>query len=109
MKDLELILKGWVFVSVDARGRSGGLFPGWRSQKFLLLNAWDMPSCLCVVMHSIELQLDLTFINMYGPYLARESFWNNLWGMDCFTSPYLVFGGDLNFSLGMSEIWEDNS
>ena len=25
--------------------------------------------------------------------------------MECFLSPYLVFGGDLNFSLGLSEIW----
>ena len=24
---------------------------------------------------------------------------------DCLMSPYLVFGGDLNFSLGHSEIW----
>ena len=25
--------------------------------------------------------------------------------MDCFLYPYLVLGGDLNFSLGLSEIW----
>ena len=68
-----------------------------------------MPSGLCVVLHSIELQLDLTFINMYGPYSDREFFWNNLSGMDCFKCPYLVFGGDLNFALGMSEIWGVNA
>ena len=64
-----------------------------------------MTSGLCVVPHSIELQLDLCFINIYGPYMDREVFWNNLSDMDCFKCPYLVFGGDLNFSLGLSEIW----
>ena len=29
--------------------------------------------------------------------------------MDCFNCPYLVFGGDLNFSLGLSEIWGVNA
>ena len=29
--------------------------------------------------------------------------------MECFKSPYLVFGGDLNFSLGISEIWGDRA
>ena len=29
--------------------------------------------------------------------------------MECFKSPFLVFGGDLNFSLGLSEIWGDRA
>ena len=60
---------------------------------------------LCVVLYSIELQLDLCFINLYGPYIDKEAFWNNLLVMECFKCPKLVFGGDLNFSLGHSEIW----
>ena len=104
VKDMEFLLKGWQFVSVDAKGRSRGILLGWRTHNFLMLNAQAMPSGLCVLLHPIELQLDLTFINLYRPYLDRESFWNNLSGMDCFNSPYLVFGGDLNFSLGLSEI-----
>ena len=71
---MELLLKGWQFVSVDAKGGSGGLLLGWRACNFLFLNAWAMNSGLCVVMHSIELQLDLTFINLYGPYSDREFF-----------------------------------
>ena len=109
VKDMELLLKGWQFVSVDAKCRYGGLLLGWRTRNFLLLNAWAMTSSLCVVLHSIELQLDITFINLYGPYSDREFFWNNLLGIDCFKCPYLVFGGDLNFSLGLSEIWGVNA
>ena len=90
---------------MDAKGISGGLLLGWRSHNFLLLNAWAMTSGLCVVLHSIELKLDLSFINLYGHYSNREVFWNNLSGMECLKCPYLVFGGDLNFSLGLSKIW----
>ena len=111
VKDLELILKGWQFVSVDARGIYGGLLLGWRTRNFLLLNAWAMTSGVCVVLHSIELQLDITFLNLFGPYLDREFFWNHLSGMDCFNCPYLVLGGDLNFSWdclkfgGLTPVW----
>ena len=58
VKDMELMLKGWQFVSVDARGGSKGLLLGWRTRNFLLLNAWAMTFGLCAVMYSIELQLD---------------------------------------------------
>ena len=29
--ELESMLKGWTFLSLDARGKSGGLLLGWRS------------------------------------------------------------------------------
>ena len=64
-----------------------------------------MSSGLCVVLHSFDLHLDLCFINLYGPYIDREVLWNNLSTMDCFSYPNLVVGGDLNFSLGHSEVW----
>ena len=69
VKEMELLLKGWQFVYVDAKGRSGGLLLGWRTRNFLFLNAWAMNFGLCVILHSIELQLDLCFINLYGPYI----------------------------------------
>ena len=105
VKDLELLINGWQFISVDAKGKSGGLLLGWKSRKILFQNTWAMTSGLCVVLHSFELQKELSFVNLYGPYLDREVFWNNLIKMECFLSPFLVFGVDLNFSLGLSEIW----
>ena len=35
----ETMLKEWKFVSMDAKGRSGGLILGWRTCKFHFLNA----------------------------------------------------------------------
>ena len=55
VKEMELMLKDWQFISVDAKGRSGGLLLGWRSPKFLLLNAWAMNLGFCAALHSIEL------------------------------------------------------
>ena len=63
--NLEIMLKDWKFVSVDAKGKSGGLLLGWRYRHFHLLNAWEMCSGLCVTLYSIELKMDLCFVNMY--------------------------------------------
>ena len=60
---------------------------------------------LCVSLFSIELNMNFGFLNLYGPYVDREVFWSNLVSLDCLKSSALIFGGDLNFSVGFSEIW----
>ena len=45
------------------------------------------------------------FLNLYGPYVDREVYWSHLVSLDCFKSSSLIMGGDLNFSMGYSEIW----
>ena len=72
VRDLEAMMNGWNFISVDARGKSGGLLLGWRNSMFHLINAWAMGSGLCVSLVSIELNMDLCFVNIYGPYIDRE-------------------------------------
>ena len=103
--DLESMLKGWDFLSLDACGKSGGLLLGWRSIFFHLLNAWDVASGLCVSLFSIELNMDICLLNIYGPYIEREVFWRNLLGVDGLKCNHLILGGELNFTLGLSEIW----
>ena len=71
---LESMLKDWNFVSVDAKGRSEGLLLGWRYRHLHLLNAWAFCSGLCVSLFSIELKMNLYFLNLYGPYVDREVF-----------------------------------
>ena len=39
VKEMELLLKDWHFVFVDATGIYGGLLLGWRTRNFLMLNA----------------------------------------------------------------------
>ena len=103
--ELESMMSGWTVLSVDARGKSGGLLLGWRSKFFHLLNAWGVGSGLCASLFSIEHNLDLCFANIYGPYNDREFFWKNLMDMECLICQKLILGGDLKFSMGLSEIW----
>ena len=70
-----------------------------------LLNAWACCSGLCVLLFSIELKMKFYFLNLYGPYVDREVYWSHLVSLDCFKSSALIMGGDLNFSMGYSEIW----
>ena len=68
-----------------------------------------MESGLCVTLYSIELQLKFCFLNIYGPYVEREGFWNNLLEHVSNNCSKIILGGDLNFSLGLSEIWGDRA
>ena len=59
---------------MDARGKSGGLMLGWRSRFLHLLNAWGVGSGIFVSLFSIELNMDVCFENIYGPYNDRAIF-----------------------------------
>ena len=37
--NMEFLLSGWTFCSMDAKGKSGGLLVGWRNQFLLFLNS----------------------------------------------------------------------
>ena len=106
---MESMNHGWKFLSVDAKGKSRGLLLGWRMRPFHLINAWDFGSSLCALLHSVELKMTIVCINFYGPYVDREFFWINLFKMECLLSSKLILGGDLNFSVGLSEIWGDKA
>ena len=107
--ELELMLFGWVFISLDAKGKSGGLLLGWRIRHFQFLSAWAVDSGLFASLYSIEMKEVFCFMNIYGPYLDRVRFWNNLLSLECLKTTRLIFGGDLNFSLGCSEIWGEKA
>ena len=68
-----------------------------------------MESGLCVSLYSTELQMEICFINIYGPYVDREGFWFNLLDFISTHCTKIIFGGDLNFSMGISEIWGDRA
>ena len=39
--------------------------------------------------------------------MERERLWNNLFDVDFLKSSKFILGGDLNYSLGVSDIWGD--
>ena len=107
--ELETMLKEWKFVLVDIKGKSGGLLLGWRFRQFHLINAWVVYSSLCVRLYSIELKLDFCFVNVYGPYVNREYFWNNLFCLECLSYNNFILRGDFNYSMGFSKVWGTKS
>ena len=70
--ELESMIKGWKFVFVDVIGNYVGLLLDWRIHNFQFINAWAVGLGLCVSLYSIELKMDLCFVNLYGPYVDRE-------------------------------------
>ena len=109
VSEMESMNHGWKFLSVDARGKYGGLLLGWRMRHFQLINAWAFGYGLCASLHSIELKMTIVCLNLYGPYVDRELFWINLLKMEGLLSSKLILGGDLNYSVGLSEIWGDKA
>ena len=102
--NMEILLPGWNFCSVDAKGKSGGLLVGWKNRFLFFLNSSAMESGLSVALYSTELKMEICFINIYGPYAEWEGFWNNLLEFISANCTKFILGGDLNFSLGLSEI-----
>eukprot|EP01018_Ginkgo_biloba_P010531 Gb_16175 [translate_table: standard] len=64
---------------------------------------------LGVELYSQELGRELLLLNIYGPYSDRISFWESLLNKDFMRRENLIWGGDLNFSLGNLEIWDPNA
>ena len=102
---LESWIPGWSFVSLDVRGRSGGLAVGWNNRRVKLNNAWGSEGVLGVEIFSEELGMSLSVVNVYGPYINRVPFWDSLLQNPLVSGDSVVLGGDFNFSLGHNEVW----
>ena len=102
---LEGWLPGWSFESLDARGRSSGLAVGWKDRTIKSQNLWGMESVLGLNFLSLELGETFNIFNIYGPYQDRIPFWDSLLGNSLLKSDSLILGGDMNFTLGQSEVW----
>ena len=102
---LESWIPGWSFVSLDARGRSGGLAVGWKNSRVKLINSWGSEVVLGVEIFSKELGISLSVVNVYGPYNNRVPFWDSLLQIPLVNGDSVVMGGDFNFSLGHNEVW----
>lgn len=104
-KPLESFFISWKCISLDARGRLGGLFLGWDSWKILVQIYWSISFGLGVVEFSIELDSTFTFINLYGPNNDRVHFWNYFFRKSMLGDAHLIIGGDLNYSTRATESW----
>jgi len=104
VKTLKSLFSGWMFATVDARGRLGGLATGWKKTNCNLEIFWGFASGIGLTILSTDLGRSLTIINVYGPYQDRQRYWNSLAECSWFRGKDLILGGDLNFSLGASKL-----
>jgi len=102
---LEAMMPGWVFHCLDVRGRSGGIATGWNPRTVKIVNVWGMDSVLGCSLFSSDIGEEITLLNIYGPYQDRVPFWEKIFNLDLLKNDSVIIGGDLNFSLGHSEIW----
>ena len=78
---------------------------GWKISAVKMVNSWGRDSVLGVDLLSADLGSKLSVINVYGPYLNRAPFWDALFQDPLLRGDSVVVGGDLNFTLGRTEIW----
>lgn len=60
-------------------------------------------------MYYAELGKNILLINVYGPYLDKILYWDRLLRCSFMDCEHLVLGGDLNFTLGLLEVWGTRS
>ena len=94
---------GWEFCASNATGLSGGLLAGWDPH---LVRCKAFSSLPGIVLKAIFKGLVETFtvINCYGPYVQRNTYWNNLVSSGLLGMPNLLLVGDLNFTLSSTEV-----
>jgi hypothetical protein len=101
---LTALISRWVFLGLDAKGRSGVLVNRWRARciKFSNSLAFDYGLGGDFLVEGIGKVI--TIINVYGPHTDQISFWENFLGKYLLKNSLLILGGDLNFSLGEAKI-----
>jgi exonuclease III len=99
-KIITALISGWVFLGLDAKGRSGVLVIIWRSRCIKLLNSLAFDSSLGGDFLVEGIGKVITIINVYGPHTDQISFWENFLHKYLLKKNLLILGGDINFSLG---------
>ena len=98
------------FHAFSKRGKWGGLIElTWKTKTIKLLNIWDFNSGIGDDFYHVDLNLFFTMVNIYGPYSERQAYWNNLKLKSFLKNENLFLRGDLNFTIGNSEIWGPNA
>lgn len=104
-RSLEHMLLGWKFTGLDAHGRSKGISFGYNVCSIKLINHWGGTWHIGADIFLADIGMNFRIFNIYGLCQNRPEFCKNLLGLDTFFVDHLILGGDLNFSIGHSELW----
>ena len=101
---LTSITPHYTFTAQSARGHLGLLALGWKKYCIRCTNTWGSSFGLGAQLCWEEININLTVINIYGPYSNRSYFWDSFKKSGIIKERKLIIGGDLNFTLGAHEI-----
>lgn len=90
---------------MGSTGRSGRLAIGWNNRSIQVINSWGFESGIGITTLSSELEDLLNIVNIYGPCQNRGPYWDKIFTKSFLKDQQVILGGDLNFSLGFSEVW----
>ena len=98
------LCSGWEFCVLNSSSLSGGILSGWNPR---VLRCKYLHTLAGILLHATLRGSSLTFsiLNVYSPYLHRDSFWNAVASGGLLSLPNLILAGDLNFTLSATEIW----
>jgi hypothetical protein len=100
-------LKDWYFCTFDSEGLSGGLLSAW-TPKLKSLSSSLLPSNIIVDVLDYVSNCSFRIINLYGLYVDRIPFWNDLSNNGFLSLQNLILGGDFNFTLSLKEVWGEH-
>lgn len=78
---------------------------GSNNKTINIVNVWGGEGLLSANITTIEIDVPLRLINIYGPCHNRMGYWNNLMSTSLLNYDKMIIGGDLNFSFGHIEPW----
>eukprot|EP00253_Pinus_taeda_P019805 PITA_19805 len=102
---LESMLPIWIFLGLEADGRSGRVALGYNSCAINLRNSWGGSGHIGVDLFIADLGMEIRSYNVYGSGHHWPEYWDHFLSSKLLQKEYLIMGGDLNFSIGHSKSW----
>jgi hypothetical protein len=94
----------WMNSAVSSVGKSGGLLVAWNPNVFELQPYLCAGGILLTGSH-IPDKRRICLLNVYGSCIGRRQFWEQVEAKGLLAQSDLILAGDLNFSMGIDEVW----